>query len=85
MNLVPVHIFFSHEYMTQYENSKKCIGLKKYEDKNKNREAVTKFLEKVNERYGEKLTLIFKDKDKKTILKDYEFAYTFFDTVVCLF
>ena len=85
MNLVPVHIFLSHEYMTQYENSKKCIGLKKYENKNKNREAVTKFLEKVNERDGDKLTLIFKDKDKKTILKDYEFAYKFFDTVVCLY
>ena len=28
MNLVPVHIFFSHEYFTQYETSKKCVGLK---------------------------------------------------------
>ena len=85
MNLVPVHIFFSHEYMTQYENSKKCIGLKTYEEKNKKRDEVKEFLEKVNEKYGQKLIQIFPDKDEKTILKDYEFAYLFFDTVVCLY
>jgi len=85
MNLVPVHIFFSHEYMTQYENSKKCIGLKPYEEKNKNRDGVKEFLEKVNKKYGKKLINIFKDKDENNILKDYEFAYIFFDTIICLY
>jgi hypothetical protein len=44
--------------MTQYENSKKCIGLKTYEEKNKNREGV-KFFEKVNKKYGKQLINIF--------------------------
>ena len=34
MNLVTVHIFFDHEYITQYETSKKCKGLKESEEKN---------------------------------------------------
>ena len=54
MNLVPVHISFSHEYFTQFENSKKCAGLKKYEEKNKKRKEIIDFLEKVTEKYGSK-------------------------------
>ncbi len=34
MNLIPVHINFAHEFFTQYETSKKCEGLKTYEEKN---------------------------------------------------
>ena len=84
MNLVPVHISFSHEYFTQFENSKKCVGLKKYEESNKNRKEVIDFLEKVTEKYGGKLISIFKDKDEN-LLKDYEFAYYVFDTILCLY
>ena len=83
MNLVPVHIFFSHEYFTQYENSKKCKGLKSYEEKNKNRDEVKLFLEEVSKKYGEKIKNIFKDGNSN--LKDYEFAYYFFDTVISLY
>ena len=43
MNLVPVHISFSHEYFMQFENSKKCKGVKQYEEKNKNRDEVKDF------------------------------------------
>ena len=84
MNLVPVHIFFSHEYFTQYENSKKCKGLKSYEEKNRNRNEVKTFLEDVSQKYGEQLINIFKDKNSD-LLKDYEFAYYFFDTVISLY
>ncbi len=84
MNLVPVHISFSHEYFTQYENSKKCVGLKSYEDKNRNRKDVTEFLDKMSEKYAKNLTKIFTDKDIN-LLKDYDFAYYFFDTIVCLY
>ena len=68
MNLVPVHISFSHEYFTQFENSKKCAGLKKYEEKNKKRKEVIDFLEKVTEKYGSKLISIFKDKDENLLI-----------------
>ena len=85
MNLVPVHIFFDHEYITQYETSKKCIGLKYYEKKNQKRDDVKNFLKDMTKKYGDNLVKnIFKNK-KKNILEDYEFAYNFFDTIICLY
>lgn len=84
MNLVPVHISFSHEYFMQFENSKKCKGVKQYEEKNKNRDEVKEFLKKMTEKYGKNLIKIFPDKDSN-LLKDYEFAYKVFDTIVCLY
>ena len=83
MNLIPVHINFAHEYFTQYETSKKCGGLKAYEEKNKKREKVVNFLKEMNNKY-KNLVKIFPDK-KDTLLEDYEFAYTFFDTMLCLY
>lgn len=84
MNLVPVHISFAHELFTQFENSKKCNGLKPYEDKNKNREEVINFLKKMTEKYGKNLMTLFKNKDEN-LLMDYEFAYSIFDTIICLY
>jgi hypothetical protein len=84
MNLVPVHISFSHEYFTQFENSKKCIGLKPFEEKNKNRKEIVQFLEKMTKKYAENLMKIFTNKDIN-LLKDYEFAYKLFDTIICLY
>ena len=85
MNLVPVHIFFDHEYVTQYETSKKCIGLKDYEKKNQKRDEVKNFLKDMTQKYGDKLVKnIFKNK-KNNLLEDYEFAYNFFDTILCLY
>ena len=84
MNLVPVHIFFSHEYFTQYETSKKCVGLKSYEEKNKKRKEVENFFEEITEKYGSNLNILFPNKNKNS-LKDYEFVYTFFDTIISLY
>ena len=85
MNLVPVHIFFDHEYVTQYETSKKCIGLKNYEKNNQKRNEVKQFLKNMTDKYGDNLVKnIFKNK-KKNLLEDYEFAYIFFDTIICLY
>ena len=84
MNLVPVHIFFSHEYFTQYETSKKCIGLKSYEEKNKKRHDVKKFLDEMTEKYGNNLKTLFPGKDSN-LLKDYDFAYNIFDTIISLY
>jgi hypothetical protein len=84
MNLVPVHISFSHEYFTQFENSKKCIGLRPFEEKNKNRKEIVQFLEKMTKKYAENLMKIFTNKDIN-LLKDYEFAYKLFDTIICLY
>jgi hypothetical protein len=83
MNLIPVHINFAHEFFTQYETSKKCEGLKTYEEKNKKREKVVNFLKEMNIKY-KNLEKIFHD-NKNTLLEDYEFAYTFFDTMLCLY
>ena len=82
MNLIPVHINFAHEFFTQYESSKKCKGLKTYEEKNKKREKVVNFLKEMNSKY-KNLEKIFPDK-KQNLLEDYEFAYNFFDTMLCL-
>ena len=84
MNLVPVHIFFSHEYFTQYENSKKCAGLKTFEEKNKKRKEVNDFLEDMTKKYGNNLIKIFVDK-KNNLLENYDFAYQIFDTILCLY
>ena len=85
MNLVPVHIFFDHEYVTQYETSQKCIGLKDYEKKNQKRDEVKNFLKDMTEKYGDNLVKnIFKNK-KRNLLEDYEFAYNFFDTIISLY
>ena len=85
MNLVPVHIYFDHEYVTQYETSKKCVGLKDYEKKNQKRNDVKQFLKDMTKKYGDNLVKnIFKNK-KNNLLEDYEFAFTFFDTIVCLY
>lgn len=83
MNLIPVHINFAHEFFTQYETSKKCEGLKSYEEKNKKREEVVNFLKEMNQKY-KNLEKIF-PAQKNTLLEDYEFAYTFFDTMLCLY
>ena len=80
MNLVPVHVYFSHEYFTQYETSKKCGGLKSYEDKNKKRDDVIKFLKEMNSKYTNINKLLPGES-----LADYEFAYTFFDTILSLY
>ena len=82
MNLVPVHVSFSHEYFTQYENTENCNGLKSYQEKNKNRKEVKVFLEEMNKKYGKKLETLFPNKN---LLKDYESAYSFFDTVHSLY
>ena len=82
MNLIPVHINFGHELFTQYETSKKCKGLKTYEEKNKKSEKIVNFLKEMNSKY-KNLEKIFPDK-KDISLEDYEFAYTFFDTLLCL-
>ena len=42
------------------------------------------FLDKMTEKYAKNLTKIFTDKDIN-LLKDYDFAYYFFDTIVCLY
>ena len=83
MNLVPVHINFDHEFFTQYETSSKCPGLKTYEEKNKKRENVTQFLNQMKEKY-KNINKIFPDKQDAS-LDNYEFAYTFFDTLLCLY
>ena len=83
MNLIPVHINFAHEFFTQYEASKKCEGLKSYEEKNKKREEVVNFLKEMNQKY-KNLEKIF-PAQKNTLLENYEFAYTFFDTMLCLY
>ena len=83
MNLIPVHINFAHEYFTQYETSKKCGYLKKYEDENKKRDEVVDFLKEMNNKY-KNLKKIFPDQTDVS-LNDYEFAYTFFDTLYCLY
>ena len=83
MNLIPVHINFAHEFFTQYETSKKCEGLKSYEEKNKKREEVVNFLKEMNQKY-KNLEKIF-PAQKNTLLENYEFAYTFFDTMLCLY
>ena len=83
MNLIPVHINFAHEYFTQYETSKKCGYLKKYEDENKKRDEVVDFLKEMNDKY-KNLKKIFPD-ETDVSLNDYEFAYTFFDTLYCLY
>ena len=83
MNLVPVHINFEHEFFTQYETSSKCPGLKTYEEKNKKRENVTQFLNQMKEKY-KNINKIFPDKQDAS-LDNYEFAYTFFDTLLCLY
>jgi hypothetical protein len=84
MNLVPVHIFFPHEYFTHYENSKQCVGLKTFEEKNKKRKEVNDFLEEMTKKYGDNLIKIFVDK-KNNLLENYEFAYQVFDTILCLY
>ena len=84
MNLVPVHIFFPHEYFTQYENSNQCKGLASYEEENRKRNEVKQFLEEMTEKYGDNLIKIFTDK-KRNLLEDYDFAYNFFDTTLCLY
>ena len=83
MNLIPVHINFDHQFFTQYETSKKCPGLKSYEEKNKKREEIVNFLKQMNQKY-KNLELIFPEK-KNPSLEDYELAYTFFDTMYCLY
>ena len=82
MNLVPVHINFAHEFFTQYETSKKCKALKSFEEKNQQREDVTKFLNKSKQKY-KNLDKIFVNKNVS--LENYESAYTFFDTLLCLY
>ena len=84
MNLVPVHIFFSHEYFTQYETSKKCVGLKSFEQRNRKRSNVTTFLDEMTEKYGSNLKSLFPGKDSN-LLKDYDFAYNIFDTIISLY
>ena len=83
MNLVPVHINFAHEYFTQYESSKKCKGLKSYEEKNKKRDEVVDFLKNMNEKY-KNIDKLFPDKESAS-LENYEIAYIFFDTLLCLY
>ena len=82
MNLVPVHINFAHEFFTQYETSKKCKALKSYEEKNQQRSEVKDFLNAMKEKY-KNLDKIFVNKNVS--LENYESAYTFFDTLLCLY
>ena len=82
INLVPVHINFAHEFFTQYETSKKCESLKTFEEKNKKRDEVANFLKEMDNSY-KNLEKIFGE--KKSFSEDYEFAYTFFDTLYCLY
>ena len=84
MNLVPVHISFSHEYFIQFENSKKCIGLESFEKKNRNRIEVKNFLNQMTQKYGNNLSKIITTKNAD-LLEDYEFAYQIFDTIVSLY
>ena len=81
MNLIPVHINFAHEYFTQYESSKKCPRLKKKEEDNQKREEVNSLLKNAESKYKNLEKIFNTQKD----LKDYEFAYTFFDTLYCLY
>ena len=82
MNLVPVHINFAHEFFTQYETSKKCKALKSYEEKNQQRSEVKDFLNTMKDKY-KNLDKIFVNKNVS--LENYESAYTFFDTLLCLY
>ena len=82
MSLVPVHVYFDHEFFTQYETSKKCKSLNTYEEKNKKREDVVNFLKEMNRKYYN-IDKIFPNQGKT--LEDYEFAYTFFDTLLSLY
>ena len=80
MNLVPVHINFGHDFFTQYETSKKCGGLKSYEEKNKKRKEVVDFLKDMNTKYSPLNKII-----PGGSLENYENAYIFFDTLLCLY
>ena len=84
INIIPVHSFFNADHFIQLQDKKVCPTTLEYYKKNQQRKEIVDFLDKMTEKYGDKLNelLIIKDKSRD-VLKDYAKAYYIFDTIIC--
>ena len=84
MNIMPIHTFFNQDHFIQLQDKKVCPKSKDIYTKNQNRKEVIEFLDKMTQKYGQKLSnILYKKEDQKSdVLKNYTKAYYIFDTII---
>ena len=82
MNIIPVHSFFNADHFIQLQDKKVCPTTVEYYKKNQKRKDVVEFLDKMTEKYGDKLQELLINNESRDVLKDYTKAYYIFDTII---